>query len=708
MKNQNLTLRVLAAFATLTLATSSAHAAIAVWDGGGANDTFSTQNNWNPNTAPVSGTDEITFAGAIRLTPDLTAGYTAVSLQSAGTTAAGAVLFNSTASSFTLGSSNGSVLTLNSGAAGSASTNGIINASGNLQTISANVVINNTGGSTGSTVIGSNNAGGNLNLSGTLTATTATNFSSNTASTTTVGTLLGAATINIAGNIGNAGTTVFNDATGYTGGINVNAGNLYLGSDMGGSGALTLGGTAGVAATYLRNGVNLNNNVTIAPPNGANVTRVLGMTDTGTSTFSGNLTNNDADTLNLQLSAVSASTVIFSGVVSGSRPIEKTGAGTVALTNALNTNTGGLRISAGTLQFSTDRNLGALTNGIELAGGTLDSTASVANSTSASHAWTISANSAITMSGTVANSHLTIAGNMTGSGNLAISSPNASNNLILSGNNTGYTGAYTVNSGRLQVTSTNTTISANNNVTLATLGTLVVGGGGTVNIGNLNGTGSGVVQATNNTGDTSTLVVNQTVDGSVSNAFNNNGTGILAITKAGAANLTLTGSNSYTGQTTISAGTLRAENNKALGNTILLSITGGTLDVRGTTAGTLTLGTAANISLSTGTINFQLGTAFDSIVSNAAGAFTISGGTFALNVAGAGFDYANTYAVLSGFGGSNSVSGLGFTGYDTGSYTASLSNAGVLSFTVVPEPATWALLAGSLTVLMVSRRRRRD
>jgi hypothetical protein len=120
----------------------------------------------------------------------------------------------------------------------------------------------------------------------------------------------------------------------------------------------------------------------------------------------------------------------------------------------------------------------------------------------------------------------------------------------------------------------------------------------------------------------------------------------------------------------------------------------------------VTLGAAANMSLSSGTIKFQLGTAFDQLISTSTGAFTITGGTFALDVTGGGFSYANTYAVLSGFGGSNSVSNLAFTGI-TG-YTADLSTAGVLSFTAIPEPSTWALLAFSLTTVMVLRRRRQS
>ena len=164
----------------------------------------------------------------------------------------------------------------------------------------------------------------------------------------------------------------------------------------------------------------------------------------------------------------------------------------------------------------------------------------------------------------------------------------------------------------------------------------------------------------------------------------------LSLTKAGTSTWKLTGAGSYTGATTVSAGTLSAENDKALGNTSALTVNGGTLDVRGTTAGTLTLGTDADVTLSSGIINLNLGTSSDQIVGNGAGSqFDITGGTIALNL-GAGFNYANTYTVFSNFGGTNSVAGLSFTGIS--GYTASLSTAGVLSFTAISGSPydTWA------------------
>jgi autotransporter-associated beta strand protein len=183
------------------------------------------------------------------------------------------------------------------------------------------------------------------------------------------------------------------------------------------------------------------------------------------------------------------------------------------------------------------------------------------------------------------------------------------------------------------------------------------------------------------------------------------GTG--GVAKIGTGTQVFAGANTYTGSTMVTVGTLVAQADKALGDSSSVVVNGGTLDIRSTTAGTVTLGANANLSLSSGTINLQLGTTFDQLVSSGTGAFTITGGIFALDVTGGGFSYANTYAVLSGFGGANSRSGLGFTGYDTINYTASLGTDGVLSFTAVPESSTWILLAGAGTFFMVVMRRRR-
>ena len=160
--------------------------------------------------------------------------------------------------------------------------------------------------------------------------------------------------------------------------------------------------------------------------------------------------------------------------------------------------------------------------------------------------------------------------------------------------------------------------------------------------------------------------------------------GVGSLTKVGAGVLQLNNStNYYTGGTILSAGTLIANNATALG-TGNVNVNGGLLELGGTATPilTLTLGAGANFSMTGGSVGLLLGTAFDQVVGSGSGTFSITGGSLALNVSGAGFDYTNTYAVFSGFA-SGAVSGLSITGYDTTNYTASLNNGGVLSFSPV-------------------------
>src|SRR5262245_22336064 len=63
------------------------------WDGGGADNNWTTANNWNPNVVPVNtGTANIVFAGSIRLTPSVNASQDILSLT-----------FGNTAGAFNIG-----------------------------------------------------------------------------------------------------------------------------------------------------------------------------------------------------------------------------------------------------------------------------------------------------------------------------------------------------------------------------------------------------------------------------------------------------------------------------------------------------------------------------------------------------------------------------------------------------------------------------
>lgn len=198
----------------------------------------------------------------------------------------------------------------------------------------------------------------------------------------------------------------------------------------------------------------------------------------------------------------------------------------------------------------------------------------------------------------------------------------------------------------------------------------------------------------------------------------------VAITGAGT-RLTLSGSgNDYLGSTTISAGTL-VLGSHLIGTTNIV-VSGGSLESSvgsvnlgvgnvNMSAGDITpggVGTAATLVVATnkqfittgGTLKFDLGTAFDQVTgAGANSSFNLTNTTLALTL-GSGFNYTNTYQIFSGFT-TSSITGLNISGHDSGAYNAALSNAGLLSFTVVPEPATMSLLLGGLGILALYRRR---
>jgi autotransporter-associated beta strand protein len=226
-----------------------------------------------------------------------------------------------------------------------------------------------------------------------------------------------------------------------------------------------------------------------------------------------------------------------------------------------------------------------------------------------------------------------------------------------------------------------------------------------------------------------TLIIDQSINTTFSGnfIFDFNLLGrILAINKAGSGTLTIDGNHNHAGQTTVSGGTLMiaAANTmqNATGNLVVngstavlntsvsnaniggnLTLTAGTVRINDSGAGSLTLVATRDFTMTGGTLELGLGTAYDQILGGSS--FNISGGTLALDVTLPGFSYSNTYNIFSGFS-SGSVSGLTITGYDTVNYIATLNNSGELSFTLIPEPTGAALLilsAASIAALLLRR-----
>ena len=266
--------------------------------------------------------------------------------------------------------------------------------------------------------------------------------------------------------------------------------------------------------------------------------------------------------------------------------------------------------------------------------------------------------------------------------------------LIATGNNT-LGGGMTVNSG------TTATLSGNNTVTggITDLGTLNINSAGALGSATLVlGSGSAIANTSG------TVVVNSNVNPVIMNGGTitfsgstlNLGTGAVALTaaqtlavstegpltiggaisgafgltKSGVGMLQLTGANTYTGTTTVSAGTLAVSGSGTLGATTApLTMSGGMLDLGGTsqTVGTVTIsGAGVGDTIRNGNLTGLSNTAY--AVSNGGGyayipANLLASGTAGFTKSGAGWvnlTGANTYSGVTTFtAGTVSVAAIG-------------------------------------------------
>jgi autotransporter-associated beta strand protein len=218
-----------------------------------------------------------------------------------------------------------------------------------------------------------------------------------------------------------------------------------------------------------------------------------------------------------------------------------------------------------------------------------------------------------------------------------------------------------------------------------------------VGFGRLNGAGNIIRNVSNNTTKTLTLGNNNATGGNFSGSIegasttSNSGTfnssGIIAVTKVGTGVQTLSGVNTYTGPTTINAGTLALGVSNALANTTAVSIGNATLDASTftDTVGTLDLTSTARINLGTGA---ALAFANSSAVDWTGGTLTItgtfiSGSSIRFGTTGSGLTPAQLALITAN--GFNSFA-LSSSGYLTASVASTFSSwiTGTFANGVVP------------------------
>jgi len=344
---------------------------------------------------------------------------------------------------------------------------------------------------------------------------------------------------------------------------------------------------------------------------------------------------------------------------------------------------------------------------------------------------------------------------ISGSGDLKIGTASGYNGTVsLNAANGSYSGATTLNRGALLVgtntslgtgsfimsnsdsSATTTVASADSTARVLAnqLGTFA-GTSATYAFGQTSG-GTGNLSFTNTTATSLGGAVRTFQIDNAQTQFSMGFTSAGGITKTGNGTMILSGASTYTGATTVSAGTLLVNGSTSSSSAVTVNA-GATLGGTGTVGGFTTVNGNLNPGNSPGVLTFSngltlngttnmeingtatAGTDFDKVVVSAG--TTTFGGALAFSFGNLLAD--NTTINLFNFAGTSqgNFSGVTSTGSYVGTWVAGLANDTWIltsgnqtltfsevtgSLSVVPEPATWALMAFGLTLGMVLRRRR--
>ncbi|MFL6604683.1 MAG: autotransporter-associated beta strand repeat-containing protein [Steroidobacteraceae bacterium] len=506
--------------------------------------------------------------------------------------------------------------------------NSIAKTAGGTATLTLNATnrINFSGGANLTSTTGALNiklnagSGGINNLQNVNTNGGALTFNSSGAATQAAGSVVsGSGTLVKQG----TGALTLSGANTYTGATTISAGTLVAAN------VTALGTTAG--GVSVANGATLSiNNVAIGAEaltlNGTGVGSNGALTGTGTASLAGNIALGSASSIG---TPTTGDTLTLSGVISGANGLTKLGAGTLVLSGN-DTYSGTTAIGAGTLQLGAANRI-ANGSAVTVASGATFNLNSFAETVgSIAGAGNINLGTA-TLTAGGDNTSTSFAGVLSGSGALTKA---GTGTTTLAGANT-YTGATTISGGTLRlaggsaiadvsaVTLANTAgVSLDLNGTDETIGSLAGGGttGGNVTLG------AGTL--TTGANNTST-----TYSGSIS------GTG--GLVKAGSGVLTLGGANSYSGDTTISAGTFQVAGGHGIGDVSSVTVAAGaTLSLNGTNETIGSLAGAGTVSLGAGILSSganNTSTLHSGVISGTGG--LVKSGTGTLTLSG-----TNTYS----------------------------------------------------------------
>ena len=348
------------------------------------------------------------------------------------------------------------------------------------------------------------------------------------------------------------GTLLLTGANGFTGGVTLNGGTLGAGSAnaIGSSGAISFGGgtlqySASNTTDYSSRFSNAASQQYSIDTNGENVTLASNLTSSG-----GSFTKLGAGAVTLSgNNSYSAGTLVSQGALVGGASTSF-GSGAIVLGDG-NTGTNDILLMADTTESTTIANnitVANLGTGLVSIGGT-NTGASSAN------AWTgtLTLNRNVQLFGDTtpgSSGRTSFLGQITGSGGITVTQ----GRVTLQNGTNNFTGPVVVNSGATlqldvggglnEVIPNSAAVTVNGLLNFAS-------GGGTETIGSLDGSGT----VSSFVAGSYSLVVGGSTSTTFSGVINN-GSGVIGLTKSGTGTLTLAGPNSYSGGTIVSAGQL--------------------------------------------------------------------------------------------------------------------------------------------------------
>lgn len=706
-----------------------------VWDGGAGDDNWSSNPNWLSDAGPGLSGDSVSFAGSVNTSPDMDASYSVTG-----------VAFDSGASSFTVGTSS-STLTLASGT-------GVVNNSANAQTL--NVPITMGAAQTFNAASGDLSLGGNIANGGNL-LTVSGGFN-----TSIGGSVSGSGGFT---KTGSGSATINGDIT-STGLVQFNGGTSTVSGDIspGGSEVWVAEGSGSTATLNVETGstVTVNNWLPIGRNSGNGTLNING--GTVVHTGGGNLT------LSTLGSGATGTLNLHSGAISNQS------GGTYLGENS--NGTGNYNQYGGVAELGTFLSMGNInsvgramvSNGVANVNGTIEVGFGDNNTRVGTSTLTIENGGVVNASGFV---RLAFAGSATKIG--IITNNGGTLNVGATALYMGYwdptSSSVVQNSGNIKLNNNSEIRVAENNnssgthtfnhnggnVTFYSDAGTTVGGTGSLNLMN-SGTGAGIY---NLNGGTLTVPQIRKAGGSGTATFNFNGgtlkptassatflQGLTAanvqaggavidtdsqsitigqallaagggLTKNSAGTLTLSGANTYAGNTTINGGTLALSGSGSIGSSPIITLASGaildvsgvsfilaagqTLKGNGTVTGAATLdGTvAAGTSIGTltfnnpafvnGTIEAEIASGPSADLINFVGGATLNSGSTLTVISTGGIANGETFNLFDG-----SLSGtfttLNLPGGTLHWYTANLySNGEIIFYNTPPAAANFDL-----------------